>query len=220
MDRTVHLLSSGLDSPVAAYLLVKAGIEPVFLFFDASPGFNTKKTRDAAVKIAGVVARHASRPLTMYVARHEQNIRAVNHVWNHDELKYTCVFCKRIYYRVAKAIADKHGIPAISTGEIIGEQASQTIDNLAVIQESIGSFLVIRPLLTTDKVDVIAMAREIGTFDISSAARDPCLAVPRYPITHGDIDHLKCLESKLDLDALVNDVLDHLEEITVLPLEG
>nr|MDO8116413.1 hypothetical protein [Candidatus Sigynarchaeota archaeon] len=219
MDKTVHLLSSGLDSPVAGYLLVKAGIEPTFLFFDASPGFNTRKTRDTAVKLARVIARHAGKPLTMYIAFHEPNIRAIQKAWGPDELKYTCVFCKRLYYRVAKAIADINDIPAISSGEIIGEQASQTIDNLAVIQESIGSFLVIRPLLTTDKVDVIAMAREIGTFDISSEARDPCLAVPRYPMTHGNIDRVKEIEAKVDIKALVEYMLARLEKITVTPLE-
>lgn len=216
MNKTIHLLSSGLDSPVAACLLVKAGIEPVFLFFDATP-YNTAKTRDTAVKLARHVAGIAGRPLTMYIAPHGETIKAIQDTWSFKELKYTCVFCKRVYYMVARAIAGIEGACAISTGEIIGEQASQTIDNLALIQGAIGDFLVFRPLLCVDKVDVIAMARKFGTFDISSEAKDPCLAVPKYPMTHGQAPAFTVMEAKIDVRGIVARVVAACEKFQVSP---
>ena len=216
MDKTIHLLSSGLDSPVAACLLVKANIEPVFLFFDADP-FNTARTRETAVKLAGRVATLAGKPLKMYIAPHGPTIKAIQEAWSFKELKYTCVFCKRVYYMVAKALAGIEGACAISTGEIIGEQASQTIDNLALIQDSIGNFLVFRPLLCVDKVDVIAMARKFGTFDISSEAKDPCLAVPKYPMTHGQPAAFAAMEAKIDVGAIVSRVVAGCESFQVAP---
>lgn len=216
MDKTIHLLSSGLDSPVAACLLVKASIEPVFLFFDARP-FNTLKTRETAIKLARKISGLAGKPLVMHVAPHGATLKAIQAAWSFRELKYTCIFCKRVYYMVAKALALREGAIAVSTGEIIGEQASQTIDNLALIQDAVGNFLVFRPLLCVDKVDVIAMAREFGTFDISSEAKDPCRAVPRYPMTHGKIDAYAPIEAKVDVQAIVARVLSELETFKVDP---
>ena len=118
---------------------------------------------------------------------------------------------------VAKALAGIEGACAISTGEIIGEQASQTIDNLALIQDSIGNFLVFRPLLCVDKVDVIAMARKFGTFDISSEAKDPCLAVPKYPMTHGQPAAFAAMEAKIDVGAIVSRVVAGCESFQVAP---
>lgn len=216
MEKTIHLLSSGLDSPVAAYLLVKAGIEPVFLFFDANP-YNTEKTKLTAIKLASKIAEYAKKPLTMFVAPHGNTMKVMQNTWDESELKYSCIFCKRIYYRIAVTLAKQLGAHAISTGEIISEQASQTIDNMALIQEAIGSFLVVRPLLTWNKVDVIAKAHEIGTYEISNQAKDPCLLVPKYPITHGRLERYKPIEEKLPIQNLMEKVMKNMEKIELKP---
>jgi len=216
VEKTIHLLSAGIDSPVAGYLLVKSGIEPVFLTGDATP-FATNLTVDTATRLASKIATHASKSLKMYVLPHGPNLAAIQAAWNQQELKYTCIFCKRMLYRVAKALAIQEGAQAISTGEIIGEQASQTIDNMALIQESVGSFVVIRPLLTWDKIDVIKLAREIGTFDISNSVKDPCKAVPKYPMTHGKIENYKHMEAKIDIQALVDAAIAGLQSFMVEP---
>jgi len=212
----VHLLSAGIDSPVAGYLLVKSGIEPIFLTGDATP-FATNLTTDTAMQLASKIAMHAGKALKMYILPHGPNLQAIQATWNQQELKYTCIFCKRMLYRVAKALAIQENAQAISTGEIIGEQASQTIDNMALIQESVGSFIVIRPLLTWDKVDVIKLAREIGTFDISNSVKDPCKAVPKYPMTHGKIENYRHMEAKVEVQSLVDAAMEGLRSIMVEP---
>jgi tRNA uracil 4-sulfurtransferase len=214
MEKTIHLLSAGIDSPVAGYLLVKSGIEPIFLTGDATP-FATNITTDTATLLARKIATHAGKPLKMYIMPHGPNLAAIQAVWSQQELKYTCIFCKRMLYRVAQAIAIQEGAQAISTGEIIGEQASQTIDNMALIQESVGSFVVVRPLLTWDKVDVIKLAREIGTFEISNSVKDPCMAVPKYPMTHGKIENFKHIEAKIDIQALLDAAMEGLQSFMV-----
>jgi thiamine biosynthesis protein ThiI len=216
MEKVVHLLSAGIDSPVAGYLLVKSGFEPILLTGDAVP-FATDITRNTAIKHARKIASFAGHPLKMYVAQTGPNIQAMQAAWNQDELKYTCIFCKRMLYRVAKEIAMKEKAQAISSGEIIGEQASQTIDNLALIQEAIGTFVIIRPLLTWDKIDVMKLAREIGTLEISNSAKDPCKAVPRYPITHGKIDHFRSVEAKIDVKQLLATIVAGVQLIEILP---
>ncbi|MBN2153757.1 MAG: hypothetical protein JW839_20030 [Candidatus Lokiarchaeota archaeon] len=219
MEKVVHLLSAGIDSPVAGYLLVKSGFEPIFLTGDAVP-YATDVTRNAAIAHARKIATFAGRALKMLVAPTGPVYKAVQAAWSESELKYTCIFCKRMLYRVAREVASRERAQAISTGEIIGEQASQTIDNLALIQQAVGSFLVVRPLLTWDKAEVIKLAREIGTLDISTSAKDPCKAVPRYPITHGKIETFAPIESKVDVSGLLETIVAGLQPVDIDPEEG
>ncbi|NMC06297.1 MAG: hypothetical protein GYA24_13860 [Candidatus Lokiarchaeota archaeon] len=219
MEKVVHLLSAGIDSPVAGYLLVKSGFEPIFLTGDATP-FATEITKNTAIAHARKIASIAGRPFKMLAALTGPIYKAMQAAWGEAELKYTCIFCKRMLYRVAREVAIKENAQAISSGEIIGEQASQTIDNLALIQEAIGNFLVIRPLLTWDKIDVMKLAREIGTLDISSSAKDPCKAVPRYPITHGKIGTFASIEAKLDVPGLLKAIVSGLKVIDIEPERG
>ncbi|MEX2684066.1 MAG: hypothetical protein Q6373_021030 [Candidatus Sigynarchaeota archaeon] len=219
MEKVVHLLSAGIDSPVAGYLLVKSGFEPIFLTSDAAP-YATGITKNAAVAHARKIAAHAGHPLKIFIATTGPIYKAIHSAWNESELKYTCIFCKRMLYRIAKEVATREQAQAISTGEIIGEQASQTIDNLALIQQAVGSFLVIRPLLTWDKIDVIKLAREIGTLDISNNAKDPCKAVPRYPITHGKIETYAPIEAKVDVVGLLKAIMTRLQAIDITPEKG
>lgn len=207
VEKTIHLLSSGLDSPVAAHALIDAGLEPVLLFFDAVP-YNTEKTRDTAIKLGKKLSQLAGKPLDMYKCPHGPTIQAFQEIAEGSEIKYTCIFCKRMFYRVAKALAMELGVHAISSGEIIGEQASQTPENLALIQECLGDFLVLRPLLCMDKQAVIKLAHELGTYPISTeAAREECLAVPRYPSTRGNRERYFSIEDKLDIQDIVDRVL-------------
>lgn len=217
MEKVVHLMSSGLDSPVAAYILVKNGVEPIFLFFDANP-FNTEETKAAAIRLARKIAFYAGKNLKMYICPHGETIKKFHGIAERRERDYTCIFCKRVYYLVAKEIAIKEGAQAISTGEIIGEQASQTIDNLAVIQESIGNFLIVRPVLTMDKLEVMNIARDIGTYDISISAKDGCQAVPKWPMTHAKLENYTKIENKLEIDEIISYVITNAEIIEIKPL--
>ncbi|MHA1846048.1 MAG: hypothetical protein ACTSYS_08440 [Promethearchaeota archaeon] len=215
MEKVVHLLSSGLDSPVAAYLLLTAGFYPEFIFFDAG-SYNSKITRDITIKLARKLAEISRTSLKLHACPHEESISRFFSVTNEPEKKYTCIFCKRVYYRTAKLLAERLGANAISTGEIFGEQASQTLENLVLIQQSIGSFLVMRPLLCLDKQEIIDMGRTIGTYEISlEGARFGCKAVPRYPITRGELERYLEIEDRIDIDDLIQHNLRNADVIEI-----
>jgi thiamine biosynthesis protein ThiI len=116
--------------------------------------------------------------------------------------KLHCVLCKRFMYRVAEAIARKEGADVILTGESLGQVASQTLDNLMVLEQAV-SMPVLRPLIGFDKEDTIKIAREIGTYDISSQRSVGCPFVPRKPSTKAKIDEVIKEEGKIDVTDLV-----------------
>jgi len=120
------------------------------------------------------------------------------------------VLCKRLMYRTAETMAKKYGYEFLITGENIGQVASQTIENLAVIENAV-KIPVLRPLLCNDKLETIKTAKEIGTFDISTIAGDCCRLVPRNPATKATQAEIEGEEIKLtDMDNLVAEVSDGL----------
>ncbi|MFX1466704.1 MAG: tRNA 4-thiouridine(8) synthase ThiI, partial [Promethearchaeota archaeon] len=162
----VCLLSGGLDSPVACYTLIKMGFTPIFLYIDNNP-YTCESTRQNTIDMA--------RKLTEFIIPHQvaklyivpQGFAMSTFLKNSrkNSVRYTCIFCKRMMYRIAEKIAQVEGGCAIATGEILGEQASQTLDNLAILHQAIKSSVVFRPLIAWDKTEVVDKAREIGTYD-------------------------------------------------------
>jgi len=156
MEKVVHLLSRA-SIPRRGLLARQVGLRAHLPHGRRRP-YATDVTKNTAIAHARKIAAFAERPLRMFVAPTGPIYKAMQATWSEPELKYTCIFCKRMLYRVAREVAIRENAQAISTGEIIGEQASQTIDNLALIQQAVGSFLVVRPLLTWDKLDVMKLA--------------------------------------------------------------
>jgi thiamine biosynthesis protein ThiI len=111
--------------------------------------------------------------------------------------RYTCILCKRMMYRVAEAVAKEVGAKGIVTGESLGQVASQTLENLFVL-DNIASMPVYRPLIGFDKVEVEKIAREIGTFELSIMPAEGCRAVPSKPTTRARMELVRRLEEMLD----------------------
>jgi thiamine biosynthesis protein ThiI len=190
----VALVSGGIDSPVAAWMMMKRGcrIIPLFIALDT---FLDESTIARAKRVVEVLAKYQPGiELTVisdsYLAAAKEEL-----IKKHLE-KYTCILCKRRMYRVATVFARKKGAKGIVTGESLGQVASQTLDNLLVLTDA-AEIPVYRPLIGFDKEDAIRIAREIGTFSESIAHASGCKAVPKGPSTAAKLEMIHQIEADL-----------------------
>ncbi|TFF92423.1 tRNA 4-thiouridine(8) synthase ThiI [Candidatus Thorarchaeota archaeon] len=203
--RVVCTISSGLDSPVAAYKVMKRGCVPVFVNFDNSPHMEGE-CNDIALRQAKVLAQYIyNYEVKMYIVPHGRDLTDI--LENTPE-KMTCLFCKRNMLRLAQEVATAEDADAIVTGDIIGEQASQTSRNLRVVSDAICDYPVLRPLVGDDKVDVEHLARQIGTYRFAREATSCCTLPPRYPSVEADLERVKRAEEPLDLSVLKDEIAD------------
>jgi len=196
--KLVTLLSSGIDSPVATYLLSKKTTDIIFLHADIRP-FTGRKEKEIFLKIAKKLKDIITPNIKIYIISHGENLD--EYIKKCDK-KYTCIFCKRMMLRYAEKIAEKENASAIIMGDSLGQVASQTLDNLNVIDKSI-NFPVLRPLIGFDKQDIIDISKRISLYDLSILPSEGCMAVPNKPSTSAKIEKIIQQEKKLDIKKLV-----------------
>ncbi len=205
--KLVGLFSGGIDSPVGCWLVMKRGSPVVFVYFDNSP-FTDETTTQRALNVAEVLFGWAiGFPRKVYVIQHGENLKQIMQT----NRKYSCLLCKRMMYRVAERLAEQLRAEGIVTGEAIGEQASQTVTNLRVLNAAVKEYPVHRPLLGFDKQETEAIARKIGTYEVSSKKAGACTAVPYQPSTKAKMEDVLKAEEKLDIEAMVNRSLESIK---------
>lgn len=197
--RVVALLSGGIDSPVAAYRVMKRGCPVTFVHFHSHP-FLDKTSQE---KVDTLVARltrfqYASR---LYVVPFGEIQREV--VLGVPP-PYRVVVYRRLMARIAEQVAQKEGALALATGESLGQVASQTLENLVVIEAAVG-LPILRPLIGMDKDEIAAAARTIGTFETSIIPDQDCctLFTPKHPVVRSTVEEIRQVEAPLDVPALV-----------------
>ncbi len=199
--KTICLLSGGIDSPVACWLTMKRGCPPVPVYVDNSP-YTDEKSMQKAIETARILKEWSAGYIKkMYIVPNGENMKAI---MQKTPERFTCLFCKRFMYRIAEQIADIEKAVGIVTGEAIGEQASQTMQNLYVIDEAAKRYPIHRPLLGFDKIETEAIARKIGTYETSIIRSQGCIAAPSMPSTQAKLDAVKDAEKDLDIDIMVN----------------
>lgn len=200
--KALLLLSGGIDSPVAGHLMGgKLDIVPVY--FDNSPYADEttkKRTMDAARKLGFK---------TLWIVPNGKNLTEFS---KKCEAKYTCLFCKRMMYRIAEKLAKRIGAEVLVTGESLAQVASQTSWNLLVLDDAV-SMPVIRPLIGFDKNEAIEISRRAGLFETSVRPVMCCTAVPNKPSTRADLQKIKREEKKVNISKMVKDSLKKAEEI-------
>jgi thiamine biosynthesis protein ThiI len=205
--KLVGLFSGGIDSPVGCWLVMKRGSPVVFVYFDNSP-FTDETTTQRALNVAEVLFGWAiGFTRKVYVVQHGENLKQIMQT----NRKYSCLLCKRMMYRVAERLAEQLRAEGIVTGEAIGEQASQTVTNLRVLNAAVKEYPVHRPLLGFDKQETEAIARKIGTYEASSKKAGACTAVPYQPSTKAKMEDVLKAEEKLDIEAMVNRSLESIK---------
>lgn len=203
VGRAIVLLSGGIDSPVAAWMTMKRGCRAILLAFHAYPwvglGFERKVER-----LAHRLARFQPRTTLVLVPFAEIQLA----IKEAAPAPYRTVLYRRMMQRIASRLAREERAGALVTGESLGQVASQTLANLAVIEEA-SELPVLRPLIAFDKSETIALAQRIGTFDISIENEPDCCTVfqPEHPVIHGRLGECHEAERHLDVPALVTAAL-------------
>lgn len=199
-NKAVYLVSGGIDSPVAAWLVIRKGCIPIFVYYDNYP-FSNDTTKQRALDTIKKLAEYLiDRQAKIYVIPHGKDL---TDILRNCPRRLTCILCKRMMYRVAERLAKKEKAEAIVTGEIIGEHASQTLRNLRVMNTALKNVCILRPLVGMSKLEVEHLAREIGTFEISTRPGLCCSANPPQPRTRAKLEEIEKAEEKLDIENMV-----------------
>jgi len=201
--KVVCTISTGLDSPVAAFKAMKRGCVPVFVYFDNTP-YADSACADTAIEQATRLARFIHDfEVKMYIVPHSADLDEAR---RHCREKMTCIYCKRNMLRLAREIALIEDADAIVTGEIIGEQASQTTANLKAIGSAVCDIPVLRPCIGEDKVDIERMGIRIGTYDLAERSLTCCTLPPKYPIVNASAAKVLEIERDMDLSVLQQEI--------------
>lgn len=206
--KLIVLLSGGIDSPVAAYMMMKRGCQITALHFDNEP-FTDPKALDKVQKIVEKLREYSKGvKLTLKVVKYGQYLQKCS-----DEAeKLTCVLCKSGMYQTAEMVAHKENALGIVDGSSVGQVASQTLPNLLATRNSV-SMPVLSPLIGMDKVEIENMAKKIGTYEISIIQDGGCSAVPRYPETNADMERLIDAQEAIGVDNELKSVIDSLKTV-------
>ncbi len=202
--RIVALLSGGFDSPVACYRLMRRGCRLHFVTYHSAP-VTPPATVEKAARLVEILNRFQYAPGRLYAVNLLQAQTVIRDACNP---RFRTVLYRRLMLRVANLVADAENALALATGENLGQVASQTLPNLAVIARA-SARPVLRPLLAYDKQDIIDLARRIGTFDTSREdVPDSCTVfAPRRPVTAARLEKVLAEEERLDIPALIRMVV-------------
>ena len=203
--KLVSLISSGIDSPVATYLMSKKAEKIILLHGDIKP-FTDENTLNNFLKLAKHLKNISKSEISVFVLSHGKSLE--KYKLNCEE-KFTCIFCKRMLLRYAEAVCKKYSFDAVVMGDSLGQVASQTLQNINTIESAIKT-PVLRPLIGYDKQEIIKIAKEIGTYELSILPSIGCTAVPNKPATEAKLEKIINEEEKLDIENLINQIIDNL----------
>jgi thiamine biosynthesis protein ThiI len=201
------LLSGGIDSPVAAWRMLKRGCRATFVHFHGRP-YVTRASEEKVREIAELLTRYQLYSRLYLVPFGEIQRQIVLGA----AAPFRVVLYRRMMVRIAEELARRDKCWALVTGDSLGQVASQTPENLAVVEDAAQRPL-LRPLIGMDKSEITEQAQRIGTFDVSIEPDQDCckLFVPPHPSTRTSLDHIRKLERGLEIDALVKQGLDRVE---------
>ena len=201
------LISGGIDSPVAAFLAMKRGIKISLIHFHSFP-YTDQESIEKVKRIVKILNNFQFR-LKLYLCPFAD---IQNEILLNVPAKLRVILYKRMMLKIAEKVAEKEKIETFITGENVGQVASQTIENIKVIQ-SASDKLILRPLICQDKEEIIDKAKDIGTFDISILPHQDCCTrfVPRHPATKARLKDVEIAEQKLNIKELVEKSIQDME---------
>ena len=209
----LSLLSGGIDSPVATWMMAKRGMMIEAIHFHSFP-YTSQRAQEKVEDLASIVATYCGR-----FKMHVINLLPIQEqiVANCPE-EETTILVRRFMMRIAQEIAKNTGCGMLITGENLGQVASQTAEALVVTDQSV-SLPVMRPLIAMDKVDIMDKAQEIGTYETSIQPYEDCCTVflPKHPVTKPKLDRILASEGKLDCEKLIADAVASEEIVDIFP---
>ncbi|WP_457741918.1 tRNA uracil 4-sulfurtransferase ThiI [Thermococcus sp.] len=184
--KVVALLSGGIDSPVAAFLMMKRGVEviPVHIYMG-------DKTLEKVRKIWNQLKKyHYGGKAELIVVKPKEREKIIKKLKELKKEKYTCVFCKFMMVRHADKIAKDSGAKGIVMGDSLGQVASQTLENMYIVSQA-SDLPIYRPLIGMDKEEIVSIAKRIGTFELSTLPEDEIPFIPKHPIIRGSWEEFR-----------------------------
>lgn len=211
--RALQLLSGGIDSPVAAYRMASRGLIVEYIYFHTFP-YTSDQTKQKVLDLAQILHRYTG-PTVVHVVDFTQCMLTISKACPEEMLT---VVMRRMMVRVSDALAERRKLKALITGESLGQVASQTLEALVATDE-VAKHPVFRPLIGTDKTEIIDIAQDIGTYDTSILPYEDCCTVfvSRHPRTRPSLGQVYQAEADLDIEALLADVMK--DKITSIPID-
>lgn len=206
------LLSGGIDSPVAGYLMAKRGVKVYALHFHSFP-YTSPQAKEKVLTLAKQISK--------YTGQIEVSIISVTEIQQaihkHCKQNYMITLLRRFMFKIAEIIAKQKGLDMLITGESLGQVASQTIESITAVESVLKDIVVMRPLIAFDKNETIAIANKINTFETSIEPYEDCCTVflPPNPIIKPKLNNVVYEESKLDCENLIENALKTLETIVI-----
>lgn len=203
----ILMLSGGIDSPVAGYLALKRGIDIDCLYFD-SPPHTSIEAKNKVIELANILNQYSGNIKLLVVPF----TKLQEAIYKNVPSEYNITILRRMMYRIATNISNKYKV--LINGESIGQVASQTLTSINVIN-SVTNFPVIRPVACLDKLEIIEIAKKIGTYETSILPFEDCctIFVPKHPVINPKLD--KCLEyEKFNYQELIDECINNIEVIT------
>lgn len=199
--KALLLISGGIDSPVAGWLAMKRGVQPIGLHFHSFP-FTSERSKDKVVELSRIMTSYG-RSFKLYINHFTEIQKAIRKLC-HEELYVTLM--RRMMFRLAEAIALQEKALALVTGENLGQVASQTLESMAAINE-VTKLLVLRPLITMDKAEIMDLAKSIGTYETSILPYEDCctLFLPKHPAIRPNLEKVRQAEEALDITGLMEE---------------
>ncbi len=206
------LISGGIDSPVAGYMMAKRGMKIECVHFHSYP-YTNMQAREKVEELAAVLGEYSC-GTTLNVVKVTHIQEEIHKKCNGD---YVVTLLRRFMMRIAERLAKKCGAQCLITGESLGQVASQTIEGMTSSGSVIESLPILRPLCGFDKNEIIERSRNMGAFDISIRPYEDCCTVflPKHPVIHPKISDVLAEEAKLDVEGLINEALSTLEIVKI-----
>ena len=210
MGKALLMLSGGIDSVVAGYLTMKRGVCLDFLYFESIP-HTSIEARNKVISLANLLYNYGNMG-KLYVVNFT---KIQEYIYKNMKSEYLITFMRRMMYRIAEDIAKKTHSIAIVNGENIGQVASQTLTSIHVVNE-VTNYPIIRPLATYEKLEIIDVAKKIGSYDISILPYEDCCTVfvPKHPVINPKLDLIYEEEKNFDFN-LIDEALNNIIVITI-----
>lgn len=205
------LLSGGIDSPVAGFMMAKRGLELSCVYYHSHP-YTSERAKEKVVELARKLSEYTG-PIKLYVIPFTHIQMDIIEKCREDELT---IIMRRFMMKLAELAASKEGAKALVTGESLGQVASQTLESIFVTNSEL-ELPVFRPLIGMDKIDIMDISRKIGTYDTSILPYEDCctIFVPKHPKTRPRLEEIKKSEEILDMEGLMKEALENAEILIV-----
>lgn len=205
------MLSGGIDSPVAGYLGLKRGVDLECIYFESPPHTSTL-AKEKVIKLASILNEY-SKNIKIHIIPFT---KIQEEIYKNIDDTYMITILRRMMYRISEKVAKKRNCKIIINGESIGQVASQTLASMSVIN-SVTNYPVIRPVACLDKIEIINIAKKIGTYETSILPYEDCctIFVPKHPVINPNLSKAIEYENLIDYESLINECIDNMETIIV-----